>query len=261
MQTKNRMNSLHAIVTAVVLCASSTVRAEEILKIWISSSAIETIEKVKGPFLKDKGIKIESAGDPKGIPATTYVKNVIDGQAEGATVAVPIDSIKNDLRRLKVSEAELATLTHRVISHTYLAFVAHKENGKNRLSSAEMKDVFTGVTKNWKEIGGKDLPIKLVLATNKGASIKAFEEDTLGGTKIKGTVIDTMTWDEVVEKTAAMPGAIGFVFEGQQNNTVVTVDTPPVGRPQTLVTKGQPSKNMQAFIDYMRKDAKKLGVK
>ncbi|RMG56974.1 MAG: hypothetical protein D6713_10565 [Deltaproteobacteria bacterium] len=76
---------------------------------------------------------------------------------------------------LKTGEADMAVVTRRVhfpegeksyiyvpVAYGGLVFVVDEGAGIEGLSSARIRDIYAGRVKNWKEVGGKDLPIFLI---------------------------------------------------------------------------------------------------
>src|SRR5262249_5608517 len=112
---------------------------------------------------------------------------------------------------------EIAQLTYRVVGRDVLHIIVHPDVPLEKLEAEQYVKIFTGVIKNWKEVGGKDIPVVVVLqntypATNASFKKLALENRDFASTAVFGTSVSNM-----VEKIAKTPGAIGF--------TSSTVDT------------------------------------
>lgn len=143
--------------------------------------------------------------------------------------------------------------------------VIHPENPIAGLSSQQVKDIFTGSIKNWKEVGGKDAAIHLFTRDEASGTREVFWEKLLN----KGTIVSAAN---VVASNGAMKvaisqdkGAIGYAGIGHVDNSVKAIvlngvaasqenamnGSYPVVRKLYMNTKEEPSKLVKAFIDYI----------
>ena len=60
-----------------------------------------------------------------------------------------------------------------------LSFIVHAKNSVKNISTANIKKVLTGKITNWKELGGEDKPINLVLRENKHSGIGVILRESL----------------------------------------------------------------------------------
>lgn len=147
--------------------------------------------------------------------------------------------------------------------------------GVKNLTVAQVKGLFEGKTKNWKEIGGPDLPVfvydkepgrgtREVLDKYLYHDEKAPPPPNSGNFAIVGGNLETRN------KIESTPGAVGplstgFV-EGRDKLAVVTLDgiAPssenvasgkyPMSRPLYVITDGRPKGDAKKFIDYLLSD-------
>lgn len=146
-----------------------------------------------------------------------------------------------------------------------VAVVVHPENAVSGLSSQQVMDIFAGKIANWKEVGGKDGPVHLFSRDEASGTREVFWEKLLK----KGAVAASAN---IVPSNGAMKvavsqdkGAIGYVGIGHIDQSVKapTLDgvvpsqenamsgSYPVVRKLYMNTKGEPSKLVKAFIDYI----------
>ncbi|NSB16427.1 phosphate ABC transporter substrate-binding protein [Clostridium beijerinckii] len=71
---------------------------------------------------------------------------------------------------------------HKVVAEGFGVAVS-KSLGIDNLTSAQIKDIFSGKVTNWKEVGGPDKPILLVHRTAGSGTRATFEKVILGGDK------------------------------------------------------------------------------
>lgn len=57
-----------------------------------------------------------------------------------------------------------------------IALVVNKENGVKNLTQQQVKDIYTGKITNWKEVGGADSPITVVIRESGSGTRSAFGE-------------------------------------------------------------------------------------
>jgi len=70
-------------------------------------------------------------------------------------------------------------------------------------------------------------------------------------------VLEASTAPDVKAKVVATPGTIGLSPKSLVDETVSTPEIPEVGRPITLITKGEIPYNMQKILDYIRGEGQK----
>ena len=153
-----------------------------------------------------------------------------------------------------------------------IALVVNKDNTAAELTQAQVKDIYTGKITNWKDVGGKDAPITVVIREPGSGTRSAFGEiigieDTelvAGATECK----DTGAVQTTVSQNA---NAIGYMSFSDMDDSVVTpvkyegvsisTDTLKDGsyklqRSFLLVTKegAQLSAAAQGFIDFILSD-------
>lgn len=140
----------------------------------------------------------------------------------------------------------MPALIGRPISFFLFALVANPDAGVRDLTSAQVKDIYAGKVTNWKAVGGKDLPIRLILRHRGSGTRAAFKARVLGdGTEAPATVdvcpresagrsfiCEVGDTAKLLETVAGTSGALGYSEAGAAagEKGVVTVrldDHPP----------------------------------
>lgn len=213
--------------------------------------------------------------------STDGIKKVGDG-----AIAIAMSS-----RDLKDAEKILG-LVATPIGKDGITLVVNKSNAVNELNSEQIIQAFTGTAATWSAIGGDSAPIVLVSpheahGTTEGfAHFFKFQFKGDGAAKTmlfapkegaygSATAIRTATHQETAAKIATNRNALGFMpigtveamvnkgtalkaltLNGVIPNTAAVEDgTWPITRPLLLITKGEPSPDAKAFIDFMRSPA------
>jgi len=211
-------------------------------------------------FDKKTGIKfkaVEMPGSGKGIKALLEGKVTLAGAS----------------RTLEADEKRQKLLGH-VIGYDAIAVFVNKSNPVANLTKAQLKGIYTGEIKNWKDVGGKDAPIAVVteISGQQRATTLAFQEMVMDKAPLgKGFKEIDQPKDLIVE-AANNADAVCAVSAGllaslspdlQKQVKIVTVNgVEPnnknirsgaylISRPLLLVTQGLAKGNVKKFIDFM----------
>lgn len=151
-----------------------------------------------------------------------------------------------------------------------VGIILHKSNSIQALSDAQIKAIYRGQVKNWKEVGGKDLRITVVHKAEGRSTLELFLHYTgLKNSEIRPQVVIGDN-QQGIKSVAANPGAIGYVsigaadYEAAHNTpirlmalrgvaaTVAQVRDGqfPLSRPLNLVTRGAPAGLARRFVDF-----------
>ncbi len=153
-----------------------------------------------------------------------------------------------------------------------IAIILHKNNPVSALTKAQIKSIFLGEIKNWKDVGGANAPIFVQTRESTSGTLASFQELVLGTDANKkllpvvSTATPFNTNGLVKEAVAGGVNAIGFVSMGYVDESVkaVTVDgiaatvanlrnaTYPIRRTLDVLTKGMPFGATAVYIDYIR---------
>jgi phosphate transport system substrate-binding protein len=131
----------------------------------LMEQAIETYNKAN----PDAQISAQAGGSGTGLT------QVLDG-----TVNVGNSDIFAEEKLDKDKAGQL--VDHKVVAEGFGVAVS-KSLGIDNLTSAQLKDIFSGKVTNWKEVGGPDKPIFLIHRTAGSGTRATFEKVVLGGDK------------------------------------------------------------------------------
>lgn len=207
----------------------------------------KVLEKKAGAVLEVSG-----AGSVRGL------KDLMKGEASAALLSCPLDVAFG----VTGPPAE-GTFREHVISQDIVAVIVHPTNPVKGLTLAQLADISTGKIANWKDVGGKDSRIVVVSPPQSSGTRAYFREAVMGGADFVAGAYVTVTDREAIDVVALSPISIAMLSEGfvkmANGKKVKTLKTPPLKRQLTIVTKDDPSKELQAMIKFLQsKDAKKL---
>jgi phosphate transport system substrate-binding protein len=219
----------------------------------LDAGAVKAFEQKTGIKFKS----VEQPGSGKGIQA------LLDGKVTLAGAS----------RALKAEE-KAKKLLGTAIGYDAIAVFVHKNNPVKNLTKEQVKGIFTGKIKNWKEVGGKNAPIQpnTEIAGEKRATMLAFQEMAMDNAPY-GTGFKEIDFprDQIVD-VARNENAVCSVSYGllaavsgdlRENVKAVTVNgiAPTaaniqsgaylISRPLLLVTQGLPKGDVKKFIDFM----------
>lgn len=114
-------------------------------------------------------------------------------------------------RALKPDEADL---TPYVVALDGITVILHKSNPVKALSNEQIIGIYTGQIRNWKAVGGKDLPITVVNKAEGRSTLELFlHYFKLKAPDVKAQVVIGDN-QQGIKTVAGNPGAIGYVSIG-----------------------------------------------
>jgi phosphate transport system substrate-binding protein len=212
----------------------------------------------------------------KGFEAKTHVKvQVADLSGTGKGLKSLAEGKLNVVGSGRVLNAEekKAGLLGTIVAYDGLAVFVNKANPVKGLSKEQLKDLLTGKTKSWKELGGKDVKIAALIepVASKRATVQLVQELVLDGAPYGGVREVDQLKDQIAEVARTEGGicvaSIGFLTSAdpqvKANVRAIAIDeTDPtdgnirsgaylLSRPMLLATKGLPAGDVKAFVDYV----------
>ena len=184
--------------------------------------------------------------------------------------------IGNSSRNLKPEELSNGCVEN-VVALDGIAVIVDKNNGVTDISSDDLKKLYTGEIKNWKELGGADEAV-VVIGREAGSGTRdAFEE--LLELKDKCDYAQQLdSTGAVLAKVSSTPGAIGYVSLDVVDDSVLSVSIDSVeaneqnilagkyllSRPFVMATKGDVSSQnelVQKWFEYVNSEKGKEIIK
>lgn len=266
------------LVTAVIifLLSLSVVTYADEIRIKASAVSAENILKpIKKHFERESGIKLQIAfTDPK-----LALEDLENGAVDAVTIGFSCNDWMDSMKKEKTKIKDLTSLQHVVIGKAKIAIFVHKENPVSKLSKEQLKRIFTGNITNWKDVGGKNLPVVVVWSTLTSEINSLFIKNILDCESPRRDILEALTIEDVKQKVAAHPEAVGIGSVAVVNDTSVysgtheekcsvcdltwmeeeikALEVPEVVMPILLLTKGNPTVNVQKLIDFIKGEGQK----
>jgi len=167
----------------------------------------------------------------------------------------------------ELSGAERAQVAvAQTIAFDVMAVFVHPGNPVKALTRAQLKILFTGQVRNWKELGGADVPVTVYSEKLNGgrATVKAFKDMVLGPAPY-GPVVEFDDAPDCLVEVAKDPGGIAAssmsfaipavatlaVDGAEPTRAEVQAGRYPLKRPLILVAREPASGAVQAFLDFI----------
>lgn len=196
-------------------------------------------------------VKVQGIGTGKGMMA--LVDGKVPAAAASESLADAIESAKAAAAGGgKTFNASNDLQFHEIVRDSIVVIV-NKDNPVAGLSKEQLKAINSGKAKNWKEVGGPDLPIKVVTSHAGSATRAVFQKQVMDGADYVAGVTEVRTTREEINEVSKDKGAIGAVSEGffaQNKGSAKLVKAPDISRPLGLVTKGEPSAEVKKLLGF-----------
>jgi phosphate transport system substrate-binding protein len=223
--------------------------AEKIIIHGSSTTMGKIMSKIKDPFEKSSGIQLELLASGSGAGA----KSLVAGTCEVAMASEGLDDLKKAVKELST----IPNLQEHVLAQDSMKVIINKQNPVASLSKEQLKGLNTGKIKNWKEVGGPDADVIVVTSVKGSGTRSFFSKSIMDGQEYASDAIEAATTIAEVKEVATMKEAIGAVSESFVNDSVKTVNAPPISRPLIFVTKGEPSPGARKLIDFIKGEGQK----
>lgn len=209
MRRENRLGYLFILIAIIPMliigCKKKTDQVEQtVITVKGSDTMVNLSQKWAEEYMKlhpDVSIQVTGGGSGTGV----------------ASLLNKTTEIANSSRELKSAEIETAK-SKGVTPFTYqvaldgIAVIVHPKSKVDNLTVRQVSDIFAGKIKNWKEVGGADMPITLYGRENSSGTYEFFKDHVLG--KVDGKQVDYSPSTQVLQGTAALGEAVARDVKG-----------------------------------------------
>ena len=206
---------------------------------------------------KDVTITLNAGGSGTGL------KQVSDGSVDMGNSDVPAET--------KLDKAKAEKLTDHKVCVMTVAAIINKDVGVKNLPRQQLADIFTAKITNWKDVGGKDMPIVLVTRPKTSGTRALFKQYAINGAEeADNKSLETDNSGILIQSVAQNPGAIGYValpyLINDKSVDVVSIDGVEPTLENTysgkygvwgyehIYTSKDPKAAVKAFIEYVTGD-------
>lgn len=222
-----------------------------------STTLLPIAQKLAEAYMKefpDTRISISGGGSGNGIKA------IIDGTTD----------IADSSRFIKDKEVKLALEKGRYpvpfsVAYDCIVPVVHPSNPVTDLSMAQLKAIYKGEIKNWKQAGGPDRKIVVISRDTSSGTYEVWEKKVMKKERVYPGALLQASNGAVLQAVASNKNAMGYIGLGYMNKSVkaltvngvigsekTTLDaTFPVSRPLYMFTSNWPTGEVSKFINYV----------
>lgn len=199
-------------------------------------------------------VYVEGGGTKTGIDA------LVKGQIDICTAS---RNLKSDEVQAIAQEFRSVGVTT-LIAKDALSIFLNPNNSVKKLNLDEVKDIFTCKITNWKDVGGKDKPIRLLNRSSNSGTFLYFKEHVLLNEDYCYDVETIPTTEEIIKIVSLDEYAIGYggigytegVFHAAINEVEPTEqnvrnESYPISRYLLFITLNIPDGSIKKFIDWV----------
>jgi len=231
-----------------------------------SDTIVNAVQKVTEEFMNDyPHIFVAVTGGGSGVGIASLINKTCN-----------VATASREMKPKEIESAQKRGVSPKefVVAYDGVAVIVNNSNPVEKLTIEDLHKIFTGKAANWKEFGGKDIPIvTLSREVSSGTHIYFKEEVVQLGKKGSTEEFSAQTLlltssQAIVEEIAANEAAVGYlgmgyvsertkavlVAKGEQfyppdvNNVIKK--TYPLSRPLYFYTNGEPGGVTKLFIDF-----------
>jgi phosphate transport system substrate-binding protein len=222
-----------------------------------STTVLPIAQKVAELYMKanpDVRISISGGGSGNGIKA------IIDGSTD----------IADSSRFIKDKEVKLAVEKGRypvpfAVAYDCIVPVVHPSNSITNLTLDQLKAIYKGEIKNWKDVGGPDREIVVVSRDTSSGTYEVWHEKVMKKERVYPGALLQASNGAVVQAVSKNKNAIGYIGLGYLDASVKALaangitgspettlnGTYPVSRPLYMFTAGWPKGDTLNFINFV----------
>jgi len=260
------MNRKHSrnrfrIAVAVAAFVAVSLHAQTLEVVGSSSAKKRLFGPTEAALKAATGVEVKQVGANSGTGLITVSEGRAVVTATSASLDETIAAARKDAAEKGKTYAAPANLVFHEIAQDRIVVMVNRDNPVKSLSKAQLKEIFTGATTNWKQLGGADLPIKIITGTPGSGTREHLQRDVLGKAAW-AAVAEMRTSADEVKAVGLEKGGIGAVGEdvvlASPGGTRI-VSGYVLARPVGFITLGTPTPQVQKMIDFLKSpEAKKL---
>lgn len=250
-----------ALLIVGMLLLAAPARADETLTIKGSDTLVILVQRWAEEYMKthpEVRVQVTGGGSGTGLAALQ------NGTTE---IAMASRSIKEPEQQ-KIEELYKERAKEVVVAKDGVTFYVHASNPVSAMSMKELRAIYQGDLRRWREVGGRDQPIAIYARESSSGTYVFVKENLLDDEDFAAEAQTLPGTAAVVNAVANEPNGVGFggaAYAAGVKNVAVELDDGrvveptlasiqsgayPLARDLYFYTRGAPSKTAQDFIDF-----------
>lgn len=240
-----------------VLSLSAPAFAAQQVVINGSTTVLPVVQKAGESFMAshpDIELSISGGGSGNGIKA------LLEKQCD---IAMSSRDIKD--KEVDAAKKNGVTPNRIAIAVDAIVPVVNPANTVSNLTTAQLRDIYSGKITNWKELGGADGKIVVISRDTSSGTFECWQELVMKEERVNPAALMQASNGAVVQTVSKNKNAIGYVGLGYMdkstkglkvNDVTATPQTAlskqwPVARELYVFTNGAPAGGAKAFVEYL----------
>jgi phosphate transport system substrate-binding protein len=243
-----------------IAVASPSVFAGE-LTLKGSTTVLPIAQKCAEAYMaQNPDVKITLSGGGSG----NGIKAIIDGTADIGNCSRFIKG-----KEIKLCQAKDVYPVPFRIALDCIAPVVHPSNKVSNLTIDQLKNIYLGNIKNWKEVGGKDSKIVVISRDSSSGTFEVWEKLVMHKKRVMPRALTVPSNGAIAQAISKTPSAIGYIGLGYLTKDLKTVSvnnieptakntlngTFPIARPLFMFTNNWPKGDTAAFLAFVTSKA------
>jgi phosphate transport system substrate-binding protein len=229
-----------------------------------SDTMVHLVSSLAEAYMKSNpAVQISVTGGGSG----TGIAAIINGTTD-------ICASSRDMQQKEKDEAASKgiNIVEKVIAYDGIAIIVHPENPVNELTMEQIKKIYTGIYKNWKEVGGPDQPITALSRESNSGTYVFFQEHVLNKENFAPTVKLMPASSSIAQTISQDKWSVGYLGLGytkdakvkiinvkkDENSPAITPNhntvldkSYSIARPLFLIFNGEPQGNLNLFLEFV----------
>ena len=247
------------------LMSLGTLSYAEDLRIDGSTTVLPIAQKAAEVFMKkNPSIKVFVSGSGSG----TGIKALLDG-----TTDIADSSREAKDKEIAAGKEKGIHLAAHKIALDGIVPVVHPSMKISDITMEQLRDIYNGKIKSWKELGGPNRPIAVVSRDTSSGTYEVWEKLVLKKDRVRADALLVASNGQAVQTVAQNKYAIGYIGIGYVDKSIKVLKVEgkvasdktvrdgswPIARPLFMYTNGKPAGVIAKFIDFvLSKEGQKI---
>lgn len=241
-----RVSLLAAVAVLAGLMAMPSAMADGEIRVSGATTLAKLIKEKQGEIETKAGVKIAVVGNGTG----RGVNDLAAGTSQIALVGGPLEPAVEACNAKAETPLKLDELKRTAVNVVPVAIIVNPANSVSSVTLLQLHDVLTGKITNWKDLGGEDQKIMLVMPPAGDGVTATLKYELLPKEEFAKDARSVQLAPDVNKIVAQVPNAIAYltVKNKAQDVKALTLDKPIVLE-TSIVTRGEPAGPVKAVVN------------